>query len=81
MCVVARLNVYLPDDLAAAARQSGLNLSAVTQEAVRATLAAGSTDAWLAMLDATAPQNGSVPHHQALDALDAARDEPSTRHD
>lgn len=87
VCVVARLNVYLPDDLAAAAKKGGLNLSAVTQEAVRATLAARSTDAWLAMLDATAaPEStapapatpGSVPHDRALEALDAARDEPST---
>lgn len=85
VCVVARLNVYLPDDLAAAAKKGGLNLSAVTQEAVRATLAARSTDAWLAMLDApkapesTAPATpGSVPHDRALEALDAARDEPST---
>lgn len=79
VCVMARVNVYLPDGLAAAAKEGGLNLSAVTQEAVRATLAVGSTDAWLEMLDATAP--GSVPHDRALEALDAARDEPSTRHD
>jgi post-segregation antitoxin (ccd killing protein) len=50
VCVMARLNVYLPDDLAAKAKAAGLNLSAVTQEAVRQTLAARSTDSWLATL-------------------------------
>jgi post-segregation antitoxin (ccd killing protein) len=76
---VARLNVYLSDELAAEAKQAGLNLSAVTQEAVRRTLAELSTDAWLATV-ATASSAERVPHERALDALDAARDEPPTRH-
>jgi len=76
---VARLNVYLPDELAAQAKQAGLNLSAVAQEAVRRSLAERSTDAWLADL-ATAPLTERVAHDHALDALDSARDEASTRH-
>ena len=79
MCVVTRLNVYLPDELAAEAREAGLNLSAMTQEAVRRTLAGRSTDAWLASV-ATAPSAQRVAHDRALDALDAARDEAPTRH-
>lgn len=75
---VTRLNVYLPDDLAAEAKKAGLNLSAVTQEAVRRTLALRSTDAWLAALSTTS--SARVPHDRALEALDAARDEPPTRH-
>jgi Post-segregation antitoxin CcdA len=78
VCVVARLNVYLPDELAAQAKRAGLNLSAVTQEAVRQTLATKSTDSWLSTLP-TEP-HGAVPHGRALDALDAARDEAPTRH-
>jgi len=78
VCVVARLNVYLPDELAAEAKEAGLNLSAVTQDAVRRSLAARSTDAWLAMLRPTRSQR--VDHDDALEALDAARDEPPTRH-
>jgi len=75
---VARLNVYLPDDLAAEAKKAGLNLSAVTQDAVRRSLAARSTDAWLATLGpALSPR---VTHDHVLDALDAVRDEPPTRH-
>jgi post-segregation antitoxin (ccd killing protein) len=79
MCVVARLNVYLPDELAAQAKNAGLNLSAVTQDAVRRTLAERSTDAWLAMIAATASDH-VVAHDRALEALDAARDEAPTRH-
>lgn len=79
MCGVTRLNVYLPDELAAEAKEAGLNLSAVTQEAVRRTLAKRSTDAWLATV-ATASSTQRVSHDRALDALDAARDEAPTRH-
>ena len=71
------LNVYLPDELAAAARAAGLNVSAVTQQAVRRTLAARSTDAWLARLPL---RSRPVGHDQALDALDGVREEPPTRH-
>lgn len=79
VCVVTRLNVYLPDELAAEAKKAGLNLSAVTQEAVRRTLAERSTDAWLASV-ATASSTDRVPHDRALDALDGARDEAPTHH-
>lgn len=75
---MARLNVYLPDALAAEAKEAGLNLSAVTQDAVRRSLGARSTDSWLAALRA-APGHG-VDHDSALAALDAIRDEPPTRH-
>lgn len=78
MCGVARLNVYLPDELAAHARAAGLNVSAMTQEAVRRALGARSTDAWLTTLrPAPGPR---VTHEEALDALDAVREEPPTRH-
>ena len=35
---MARVNVYLPDELASGARDAGLNVSALTQEAVRQAL-------------------------------------------
>ena len=79
LCGVTRLNVYLPDELAAEAKEAGLNLSAVTQDAVRRTLASRSTDAWLAALS-TPTTSEQVPHDRALEALDAARDEAPTRH-
>lgn len=78
---MTRVNVYLPDELAAAARRAQLNLSAVTQSAVRRALAALSTDGWLRTLDlARAPGEGPT-HSLALAALDAAREESPTRHE
>jgi len=75
---MARLNVYLPDDLATAARERGLNVSALAQSAVRATLAQESTDAWLAQLRPVVPHQAT--HTSVLRALDEAREEPGTRH-
>jgi post-segregation antitoxin (ccd killing protein) len=74
---MSRVNVYLPDDLAAAARAAGLNLSSLTQEAIRRELGGRTTDAWLATLEAS---ETPVPHDAALAAVDAAREEPTTRH-
>lgn len=78
VCVVTRLNIYLPDDLATEVKRAGLNLSAVTQDAVRRSLAARSTDAWLATLAPAVSHR--VTHERVLEALDAGRDEPPTRH-
>ena len=78
MCVMTRLNVYLPDELAAQAKAAGLNLSAVTQDAVRQSLAARSTDSWLSTLPPASTE--AVDHDRALAALDSAREEPATRH-
>ena len=72
-----RVNVYLPDELTAAARAARLNLSSLTQEAIRRELAARTTDDWLATLD---PVQTPVPHDTALAALVAVREEPATRH-
>lgn len=79
LCGVARLNVYLPDDLAAEAKRAGLNVSAVAQEAVRRSLAARSTDHWLVTLE-KATGSAQVSHEHAMKALDAAQNEASTRH-
>jgi post-segregation antitoxin (ccd killing protein) len=70
---MARVNVYLPDDLAQQARAAGLNISGVTQEALRSALARGETDRWLQRLEAL-PQLG-VPHERVMAALDDARSE------
>ena len=70
---MARLNVYVPDDLAARSRQAGLNVSALTQQAIAAALAAGQTEAWLATLEtARAP---GVSTDDVLAALDDVRDD------
>jgi post-segregation antitoxin (ccd killing protein) len=76
---MARANVYLPDDLAAEAKKAGLNLSAVTREAVIRSLAARSTDDWLAMLAQAAPTR-RVSHARGLESLDDVRADSVTRH-
>lgn len=69
---MARLNVWVPNDLAARARDLGLNVSALTQSALRAELERRATDHWLDSLPTTA---GRTDHASALAALDGARDE------
>ncbi|HUA47452.1 MAG TPA: type II toxin-antitoxin system CcdA family antitoxin [Solirubrobacteraceae bacterium] len=70
---MARVNVYLPDDLAERARAAGVSISAVTQEALRSTLAASDVDRWLDRLEQLPSHD--VPHETVIDALDAVRDE------
>ena len=69
---MARLNVYVPDDLAARAREAGLNVSALTQEAITTALAGAATDTWLACLP-VGPSKAS--HDDVLAALDVARED------
>ncbi|UNX54637.1 hypothetical protein MF406_17460 [Georgenia sp. TF02-10] len=70
---MVRLTIDLPDELAARAKEAGLDLSAVTREAVRRSLAAQSTGAWLSTLPSAPAQ--PVSHKRALAALDAVRNE------
>jgi post-segregation antitoxin (ccd killing protein) len=69
---MARLNVYLPDELAERAKIANLNISALTQAAIAAELQRQSTDSWLASLTTS---TSSVDHDAVMVALDAARDE------
>jgi post-segregation antitoxin (ccd killing protein) len=71
MCM-ARLNVYVPDELAEGARAHGLNVSALTQAAIAAELERASMSAWL---DSLPPVSSRVGHDAVMAALDAARDE------
>jgi post-segregation antitoxin (ccd killing protein) len=68
---MARLNVYVPDDLAARSREAGLNVSALTQQALVSALASGQTDGWLSSLPT--PRAEPVPLEVVLDALDEVR--------
>jgi len=69
---MARLNVYVPDDLAERARARGLNVSALTQAAISAELEHSATEAWLEGLEARSTE---ARHDDVLEAIDAARDE------
>ena len=70
---MARVNVYLPDELAAVARAAGLNISGIAQEALRSRLASSETDRWLDRLDRQ--QRAGVAHERVIEAIDAARAE------
>lgn len=55
MCVycvfMARVNIYLPDDLADAARARELNVSMICREAIQDALGTARRRAWLAALE------------------------------
>lgn len=70
---MARVNVYVPDELAERARAAGLNISGVTQDALREALAANETDRWLERLDRLS--RVEIAHERVMHALEAARDE------
>ena len=70
---MARVNVYLPDELAEAARSGGLNVSALTQDALRRALAVRHTDEWLASLTPRPPTR--VTHEHVIAALSESRDD------
>ncbi|MFD4429942.1 type II toxin-antitoxin system CcdA family antitoxin [Nocardia sp. NPDC058497] len=68
---MARLNVYVPDELAERARAAGVNVSALTQAAIIAALEENATATWLAELT----DRPEIPHDRVMSAIDAARDE------
>jgi post-segregation antitoxin (ccd killing protein) len=68
---MARVNVYLPDELIEEARAAGLNVSSVAQRALRQELTLHRSDTWLDRV--TALPRTSVEHSDAVAALDAAR--------
>ncbi|HVR79828.1 MAG TPA: type II toxin-antitoxin system CcdA family antitoxin [Acidimicrobiia bacterium] len=70
---MARVNVYLPDQLANEARDAGLNVSNLTQEAVRSALSSMRTGEWLETVASLSPTG--VEHKDVLVALQGAKDE------
>lgn len=69
---MARLNVYVPDELAEQARSRGLNVSALTQAAISEELERTSLSAWF---DSLPTVSRSVDRAAVRAALDDARDE------
>lgn len=70
---MSRVNVYLPDELAEEAKKAGLNISSLTQTAIRSSLAAHNLAIWqqqVAKLDTP-----GVSHELVIDAVNAAKDE------
>lgn len=70
---MARVNVYLPDDLASEVKAAGLNVSNITQDALRTALATRRVDDWLDDLAAMRPLG--VSHRAVSAAIAAAKDE------
>ncbi len=70
---MARVNVYLPDELAGQARAAGLNVSRVAQEAIGRALARTETDRWIDRLEVL--PRAAIPHARVIAAIDEARDE------
>jgi post-segregation antitoxin (ccd killing protein) len=70
---MARVNVYLPDELAGEAKEAGINISALTQDAIRAALGAAHIDRWLEGVGRLKPTG--ITHKDVVAAVDAARDE------
>jgi post-segregation antitoxin (ccd killing protein) len=70
---MSRVNIYLPDDLAAEARTAGLNISGITQEALRRQLAGRRASAWLQRV--RDQSRSTVTHREVIEVLDAARAE------
>lgn len=70
---MARINVYLPDDLAERVKGAGINVSRVAQEALRRALGERETDQWLDQL-AGLPATGAS-HEDVIGAIKATRDE------
>ncbi|MEV6896863.1 type II toxin-antitoxin system CcdA family antitoxin [Amycolatopsis sp. NPDC051372] len=69
---MARVNVYIPDDLAERVKAADLNVSALVQAALADALQRQATDAWL---DALPAPRRAVSHDAVLSALDGARAE------
>jgi post-segregation antitoxin (ccd killing protein) len=70
---MSRVNVYLPDDLADEARRAGLNISSLTQDAIRSSLARQDLALWqqrVAELD-----SANVSHSKVIEAVNSAKDE------
>ena len=68
---MARINVYLPDELAEEAKAARLNLSKLTQDALKSALSAERTSDWLAAVARLGATH--VSHEDVLQALGEAK--------
>jgi hypothetical protein len=70
---MARVNIYLPDDLAAEVKAAGLNVSQVARDALHRRLLARQTSEWVGTVS-TLPAT-DVTAEQVTAAIDEAREE------
>ena len=70
---MARVNVYLPEELAEQAKAAGLNVSAIAQEALRSALRVQQVNDWLGSLELTG--TGQISRAAIDEAIQGAKDE------
>ncbi len=70
---MARVNVYLPDDLAEEAKALGLNISKLTQEALKRVIDSDRMAAWLDKVGSNKPLD--IDPETVKAALAGAKDE------
>ncbi|MGD1052241.1 MAG: antitoxin, partial [Candidatus Dormibacteria bacterium] len=70
---MGKMTVYVPDDLAAAARAEHLNVSAITQEAIRERLRLKTLRDWLDSLPVPGADR-PVSHAEVITAVHQARE-------
>ena len=70
---MARVNVYLPDELAERARAADLNVSGLTQEAIRRALDARAVNDWLDDLASLEPVG--IDPETVREAVSSAKDD------
>jgi post-segregation antitoxin (ccd killing protein) len=75
---MARVNVYLPDELAQQAKELKLNISALTQDAIKSQMGAMATNNWLESL--RRPKSRTISHESVMEVLREVRDEAPTYH-
>lgn len=72
MCM-ARVNIYLPDELAERARDAELNVSHIARDALQAELSAQAADRWLS--EVRSLRRPTIDHALVQRALDETRAE------
>lgn len=60
-------NVYLPDDLAGEAKKAGLNISSLTQDAIRSALSAQKLTLWQQQVSELGPPG--ISHESVIEAV------------
>lgn len=70
---MSRVNVYLPDDLAEKAKQAGLNISSLTQEAIRSALSTQKLTLWQQQVSELDP--AGISHETVSEAVKSAKAE------
>lgn len=70
---MSRLCIYLPDELAEEAKKAGLNISSITQEAIRSALSAQQLTSWQQQVSKL--DTPGISHQAVIEAVESAKAE------